>query len=638
MLRPRSCSGPSGRDRRSRGSRKALEQAEEAIALWLSTAKKLRRAIPKPVGSIQFAEGINVGNCASWNGTNWESTGPGISVSAASLAFHDDGSGDALYVGGPFHQAGGILAQGLARWDSVSWSAVVDAGNISSLDAMAEHDDGSGRALYLGGTFWRSANTIFPVARWNGSSLDEVGDLDGSVACLAVHGNGSGSALYAGGHMLIGPTPSSVSRWDGTAWTSVGHGSSSFFDAVILALAEFDHGTGPALYVAGEFEQIGGVQASNIAKWDGSVWSALGAGLDGRVRALAVHDDGSAPALYAGGDFTSTGGAPATRLARWNGTQWSQVGTGVGVGTVEALHSFDNGSGARLILGGTFSSAGGIATGPIARWDGSAFQALGMPLGSESCFALTTFDAGSGRGSELFAGGDFTSVAGVALNNVARWNGAGWSDLAGGVVNSWGDGWVRALRPADLGQGSELWVGGWFAAAGPSYASNLARWDGCGETGRTLCFGDGSGSVCPCGNYSVLGAREGCATNVGVGGRLRASGRPSLAVDTLELAGSQLNAGGALYFQGTSSTSGGAGVSFGDGLRCTGGTNARLAIVASSSGASSYPQAGDAPVAVQGGVSQPGVRVYQVWFRDAAAFCTPSAFNMTNAVEIVWGL
>jgi predicted RNase H-like HicB family nuclease len=29
---------------------KALEQAEEAISLWLSTAKKLRRAIPKPKG------------------------------------------------------------------------------------------------------------------------------------------------------------------------------------------------------------------------------------------------------------------------------------------------------------------------------------------------------------------------------------------------------------------------------------------------------------------------------------------------------------------------------------------------------------------------------------------------------------
>lgn len=36
--------------------RKALESAEEAVALWLRTAKKLRRAIPKPKGRrLKFA-------------------------------------------------------------------------------------------------------------------------------------------------------------------------------------------------------------------------------------------------------------------------------------------------------------------------------------------------------------------------------------------------------------------------------------------------------------------------------------------------------------------------------------------------------------------------------------------------------
>lgn len=36
--------------------RKALENAESAIALWLSTARKLRRAIPKPKGRrLMFA-------------------------------------------------------------------------------------------------------------------------------------------------------------------------------------------------------------------------------------------------------------------------------------------------------------------------------------------------------------------------------------------------------------------------------------------------------------------------------------------------------------------------------------------------------------------------------------------------------
>jgi hypothetical protein len=29
-------------------------------------------------------------------------------------------------------------------------------------------------------------------------------------------------------------------------------------------------------------------------------------------------------------------------------------------------------------------------------------------------------------------------------------------------------------------------------------------------------------------------------------------------------------------------------------------------------------------------------RAYQLWYRDAASFCTASTFNLTNAVEIAW--
>ncbi|MEY2806172.1 MAG: hypothetical protein RIR65_589, partial [Planctomycetota bacterium] len=32
----------------------------------------------------------------------------------------------------------------------------------------------------------------------------------------------------------------------------------------------------------------------------------------------------------------------------------------------------------------------------------------------------------------------------------------------------------------------------------------------------------------------------------------------------------------------------------------------------------------------------PGTRTYQAWYRNAAAFCTPSGFNLGNGLEIVW--
>ncbi len=44
---------------------------------------------------------------------------------------------------------------------------------------------------------------------------------------------------------------------------------------------------GPEIYIGGKFTAVGSVPATNIAKWDGTNWSALGSGLGDRVEALA---------------------------------------------------------------------------------------------------------------------------------------------------------------------------------------------------------------------------------------------------------------------------------------------------------------------------------------------------------------
>ena len=157
-----------------------------------------------------------------------------------------------------------------------------------------------------------------------------------------------------------------------------------------------------------------------------------------------------------------------------------------------------------------------------------------------------------------------------------------------------------------------------------------------GPVGTPFCFGDGSASACPCGNASPAGAEEGCLTSLGMGGTLRAAGLASLAADSVVLSGAQMPNSSALYFQGTTMQSGGAGLVFGDGLRCAGGMVVRLATRANALGASAYPAAGDVALSVKGGVGAPGTRTYQVWFRNAAAFCTPSTFNLTNGVQVSW--
>jgi hypothetical protein len=153
-----------------------------------------------------------------------------------------------------------------------------------------------------------------------------------------------------------------------------------------------------------------------------------------------------------------------------------------------------------------------------------------------------------------------------------------------------------------------------------------------GSTGTAYCFGDGSGTACPCGNTGAVG--NGCANSVNAAGaNLAATGSAVVAADTVVLNGTGMPATGTcLYFQGTAQLS----TAFGDGLRCVGGTVIRLGTKTNAGGASAYPGPGDLSVSVRGGVTAGQTRHYQTWYRNAAAFCTPSTFNLTNGLTIVW--
>jgi hypothetical protein len=113
-----------------------------------------------------------------------------------------------------------------------------------------------------------------------------------------------------------------------------------------------------ATWAAGEFTRAGGIAATNIAKWNGSGWSALGSGIGGSVFALAV----SGSDLYAGGIFTTAGGIAAPNIATWNGSGWSALGSGMD-GEVLALAV----SGSDLYAGGDFTAAGGKVSANVAR-------------------------------------------------------------------------------------------------------------------------------------------------------------------------------------------------------------------------------------------------------------------------------
>ena len=88
--------------------------------------------------------------------------------------------------------------------------------------------------------------------------------------------------------------------------------------------------------------------------------------------------------------------------------------------------------------------------------------------------------------------------------------------------------------------------------------------------GVGYCYGDGSGTACPCGNAGSPG--NGCASFVNGGGaNLTGLGTPSLSTDAVVLVETGVPNGPALFFQGTLRTNGGAGAVLGDGLLCASG-------------------------------------------------------------------
>jgi hypothetical protein len=154
------------------------------------------------------------------------------------------------------------------------------------------------------------------------------------------------------------------------------------------------------------------------------------------------------------------------------------------------------------------------------------------------------------------------------------------------------------------------------------------------------CFGDGSGGVnCPCGN-AIPGNPAGCLNSTGLGGLLTARGTPSVSNDTFHLAASQLPPDApAFFFQGTSVPTnhhGGAGVPFGGGFLCVGGTIVRLGKFENPPGGSSVlPFPGDPPLSVQFELHPGDERLYQVWYRDGHGPCG-LLFNTTNALRMHW--
>ncbi|MDP6762499.1 MAG: hypothetical protein QF903_10090 [Planctomycetota bacterium] len=202
--------------------------------------------------------------------------------------------------------------------------------------------------------------------------------------------------------------------------------------------------------------------------------------------------------------------------------------------------------------------------------------------------------------------------------------------------------WAESVKLKDLtgtsgqdGIGRSVAISGESVIAGAWQADNSAGAVNVFESPFDpveFCFGDGSGTTCPCGNASAPGTGSGCRNSTGPGARSEALGHTSMVYDGLLVeAHGLLPSQSALLFAGTHAINGGDGTAFGDGLRCAGTDLVRLGIeVPDGVGEARWGPG----LGASGGWNAGDTRYFQVWYRDSVGGPCGSGFNTTNGLKV----
>lgn len=140
----------------------------------------------------------------------------------------------------------------------------------------------------------------------------------------------------------------------------------------------------------------------------------------------------------------------------------ASTGTTGGEGGTGAGGVGAGGVGAGGATGGEGGEGGAFHDPATGAWE----EGFGLP--GLSGFAARASAIVEGPDGKVYVGGIFAEAAGTAASNVAAWNGDDWEALGDGLP-----GWVKALT---FGADGALYAGGSFAT--DTTANRLARWDG----------------------------------------------------------------------------------------------------------------------------------------------------------------
>ena len=221
------------------------------------------------------------------------------------------------------------------------------------------------------------------------------------IDCITVYG----TDIYVGGDFskIEGVTANGIAKYDtltGT-WSALAGG--------ITAVRDIAFDSNGILYAA----STSTTEFNRIAQWDGTTWSAVGAGTNNAIYGIFIKDD----ILYMGGNFTTANGSPAYRFASYNiaTTAWTAYGD-VFSGGIKTIYDVAVDSSDNIYVGGSFTAPGSY----IAKWNGSSWEA--MDVG----FTTNVFAIYIDSSDNVYAGGSKNNTY-----NIQKWNGTTWDFLSG---------------------------------------------------------------------------------------------------------------------------------------------------------------------------------------------------------------
>jgi hypothetical protein len=168
---------------------------------------------------------------------------------------------------------------------------------------------------------------------------------------------------------------------------------------------------------------------------------------------------------------------PVGGFYRWSGTAWESAGmcwgacSGFEMGSIGYdVNLIDFGQGAQFYsIGSRHLTAGTF----IARWDGSQWEQIGHVGDGDNVYGMVSFN--DGTGPALFVLGEVSSVDGVPMSGMAKWDGQSWSNPVASGIWAQVEIGSEGQCVASLGDGPALYT--WVRLTGHSEVC-LGKFDG----------------------------------------------------------------------------------------------------------------------------------------------------------------